>query len=78
MTIVENWKEILTQAWSVRTGALSALFGGLQHAMPFIPAGLMGLTADQSAAVAGMLGGLSILFGAMVPVVRVFDQGLAK
>lgn len=78
MTLVENWKDILTKAWSVKTGALSALFGGMQQAIPLIPAGLIGLTTEQAAMIAAVLGALSILCGALVPVVRVFDQGLTK
>ena len=78
MTLIENWKEVLTQAWSVKTGALAALFGGMQQALPLIPAGLMGLTVEQAAMLAALFGALSILCGALVPVVRVFDQGLTK
>lgn len=78
MSLISNWKEVLTQAWSVKTGALSALFGGMQQALPLFPAGLMGLTADQSAMMSAVFGALSLLCAALVPVVRVFDQGLAK
>lgn len=78
MQLIDNWKDVLTKAWSVKTGALAALFGGMQQALPLIPAGLMGLTAEQSAMIAAVLGALSILCGALVPVVRMFDQGLAK
>jgi phage-related protein len=78
MQLIDNWKDVLTKAWSVKTGALAALFGGLQQALPLIPAGLMGLTPEQSAMIAAVLGALSMLCGVLVPVVRVFDQGLAK
>lgn len=78
MQLINNWKEVLTQAWSVKTGALASLFGGMQQALPLIPAGLMGLTPEQSAMIAAVLGALSLLCAALVPVVRVFDQGLVK
>jgi phage-related protein len=78
MQLIDNWKEVLTQAWSVKTGALAALFAGLQQALPMIQPGLMGLTLEQSTAIGGVFGALGVLFGALVPVVRIFDQGLAK
>lgn len=78
MSLISNWKEVLTQAWSVKTAALSTLFGGMQQALPLIPAGLMGLTVEQSAMIGAVFGALSLLCAALVPVVRIFDQGIAK
>ena len=43
MKLYENWKDILTKAWSVRFMALAAVFSGLEAMMaavgPFLPAG---------------------------------------
>lgn len=78
MTLVENWKDILFKAWSVKTGALAALFTSFQQAFPLIPAGLMGLTLEQSTAISGVFGALGLLFASLVPFVRLFDQGLSK
>lgn len=78
MQLIDNWKDVLTKAWSVKTGALASIFGGIQQALPLFPAGLMGLTPEQSAMIAAVFGALSLLCAALVPVVRVFDQGIAK
>lgn len=78
MTLLGNWKEVLKKAWSVKLAAISSLFIGLQQAMPYVPAGLIGLTVEQSSAVGGVLGGLGGLFAALVVAARVFDQGLAE
>lgn len=78
MQLLDNWQEILKKAWSVKLAALSAIFSGVQQAMPYIPVGLIGLTAEQSAAIGGVFGALGGLCAALVSVARVFDQGLAK
>jgi len=78
MILLDNWKEILQKAWSVKLAALSAFFAGVQQAIPYIPVGLIGLTAEQSAAIGGVFGALGGLCAALVSVARVFDQGLAK
>ena len=78
MKLLENWKEILQKAWSVKLSALAAFFAGAQQAMPYIPIDLIGLTAEQSVAIGGVFGALGVLCAALVSVARVFDQGLAK
>ncbi len=36
MNFIENWKEVLTKAWSVRFIVLAALLSGLEVALPTI------------------------------------------
>lgn len=55
MTLVSNWREVLTRAWSVRLTLLAAILTGVEFAVPFLDgylpipqklfAGLAGLTA---------------------------------
>lgn len=78
MQLLDNWKEILWKAWSVKLAGLAAFFAGVQQAMPYIPAGMIGLTAEQSVAIGGVFGALGGVCAALVSVARVFDQGLAK
>lgn len=76
MKLLDDWKNVLKQAWSVKTSALAALFGGMQQAMPFIPPSLMGLTLEQATMIGAVFGALGVLFATLVPVVRVVDQGI--
>jgi hypothetical protein len=78
MKLLDNWEEILQKAWSVRLSALAAFFAGTQQALTYIPIGLIGLTAEQSAAIGGVFGALGGVCAALASVARVFDQGLAK
>lgn len=34
--LLENWRQILTKAWSVRLMALAAVLSGLEVAMPYL------------------------------------------
>ena len=78
MQLLDNWKEILQKAWSVKLAALAAFFAGVQQAMPYIPIDLIGLTTEQSVAIGNAFGALGGVCAALVSVARVFDQGLAK
>lgn len=62
----------------MKLAGLAAFFAGVQQAMPYIPAGMIGLTAEQSVAIGGVFGALGGVCAALVSVARVFDQGLAK
>jgi hypothetical protein len=77
MKLLDNWKEILQKAWSVKLAGFAAFFAGAQQAMPHIT-GLIGLTAEQSVAIGNAFGALGVLCAALVSVARVFDQGLVK
>ena len=78
MKLLDNWKEIIKQAWSVRLAALATLFTSMQQMIPYLPAYLVGLTVEQSTAIGTAFGALGALFTALVAVVRVFDQGIAE
>lgn len=78
MKLLDNWKEILQKAWSVKLAGLAAFFTGAQQALPYIQPGLVGMTAEQSVAIGNVFGAIGVLCAALVSVARVFDQGLAK
>lgn len=78
MILLDNWKEILQKAWSVKLASLAAFFVGMQQALPYIQPGLIGLTAEQSVSVGNVFGAIGVLCAALVSAARVFDQGLAK
>ena len=77
MKLISNWWEVLKRAWSVKLGALSALFAGLHGSLVVMQPGVIGLTVEQSANMGGVFLALSGLFAALVPFARVTDQGLA-
>lgn len=37
LRLIDNWKDVLTKAWSVRLILLAGLFSGLQAAMGVVP-----------------------------------------
>ena len=78
MKLLDNWKEIITKAWSVRLAALATLFTSMQQMLPYLPAYLVGLTVEQSTAIGTVFGTLGALFAALVALVRVFDQGIGE
>lgn len=36
MRLIDNWRDVLRRAWSVRIIAIAALFSGLEVALPLI------------------------------------------
>lgn len=55
MTLLPNWKQVLTQAWSVRFTALATIFGALAAVeLPGVPSGLFAALASLAAALAGL------------------------
>lgn len=78
MNFVWNWKTVLSEAWSIRLGAFSALFGVLQQALALLPAGLFGMSPEVWAAIGTVIGAISVLLAALVAPARLIDQGLAK
>lgn len=47
--MIENWKAVLTKAWSIRLMILAGIMSGLEVALPYfsdaIPSGLFGAVA---------------------------------
>jgi hypothetical protein len=78
MTLIWNWQTVLGSAWSVRMGTISALLGGFQQAMGFVPAGFLGATPEVWAAIGTVFGALSVVCAALVVPARLIDQGLAQ
>jgi len=78
MTLIWNWKTVLGSAWSVRLGTISALLGGFQQAMGFVPAGFIGVTPAVWLAIGTVIGAFSVLCAALVVPARLVDQGLTK
>jgi hypothetical protein len=78
VNLVWNWKTVLSEAWSIKFGAASAVLGGFQQAMTTIPAGLFGLSPEIWTVISGVLGAISVFFAALVAPARLVDQGLAK
>lgn len=74
MTLIENWQEVLTKAWSVKLDALAAIAWGIQQQFPFT----LFFSAEVSSAIGGVLMAVGGLFTASAIVARLLDQGLAK
>lgn len=36
MKLVQNWRDVIARAWSIRFMALAAIFGALEAAMPYL------------------------------------------
>ncbi|MBK8772124.1 MAG: hypothetical protein IPM06_17120 [Rhizobiales bacterium] len=55
MTLVQNWKRIITKAWSIRWMLVAALFAGIDAALPIfanrIPQGVFSILAALSACI---------------------------
>jgi hypothetical protein len=65
MTLIENWREILTRAWSVKFNAAAAVFGGLEVAVQLIqPAGIPN----------GLFAGVAGLISILAAVARILAQ----
>lgn len=78
VTLLSNWLEILTKAWSVWFSALAALLIGLSQAVAAIQPDLIGLTPEQSGAISGILLGVGGIVPLVVILVRPLDQGIGK
>lgn len=78
MGLVWNWKTILSEAWSIKLGAASALLGLFQQTMVLLPSGFFGLSPEVWSAIGTVVGAVSVLLAALVAPVRLIDQGLAK
>lgn len=66
MKLIDEWKAVLTKAWSMKAAFALALLGAAQAALPFfsdfVPPVLMGSTTG--------------LVALLIVVLRVVDQGL--
>lgn len=53
MTLVSNWREVLTRAWSIRLTLLAAILTGVEFAVPFLD-GYLPIPQKFFAALAGL------------------------
>lgn len=70
MTLLDNWREILLKAWSVRLILLSGLLSGLEVAMPVLRESLepLGLIPPGAFAI------LALLVSAAAGIARIMAQ----
>ena len=78
MKLIDNWKEILTSAWSVRTSSFGAMLVGVGQGIKYIPASFLGLTPEALTGIGDILVILGGLLGGSTVFARLGDQGLAK
>lgn len=52
MTLIPNWKQILTRAWSVWISVMAALFAGAEAALSVLTADHLGIPQGTFAALA--------------------------
>lgn len=81
MTLVNNWKRLLKESWSVQLAYAATIVGGIGQALTYIPEKILislSLNASQTGYVGGILAALGLLLTAIIPPARVADQGLAE
>jgi hypothetical protein len=76
MKLIEGWKQVLTQSWSVRFSTLAALFAGLAAATA--PGGSVSALFPALESIFGLESGtlatFAALFGALAALARVVPQ----
>ncbi|SOD42360.1 DUF7940 domain-containing protein [Nitrosovibrio sp. Nv4] len=78
MKLVENWKVIMTKAWSVRLAAIAALIISASESVHLLPTGVFGITPEALELAAPVLKYLGYLIGAIGAfLARPTDQGIA-
>ena len=60
MKLADDWRKIVRKAWSFRLIALSAVFTGLEVAMPFLD-GVLPVERGVFAALAGVTSALALI-----------------
>ena len=54
MTLIPNWRAVLTKAWSVRLMILAAVLSGVEVALSFLDPEALGINPGRFAALAGL------------------------
>ncbi|SHL09803.1 hypothetical protein SAMN05216428_10165 [Nitrosospira sp. Nsp11] len=76
MTLIPNADQILDKAWSVKLAYLAAGLVALAQVIGYVPPGLVGATPELLAAIVTAMNGVAGAITAIIPRVRVIDQGL--
>ncbi len=66
MRLVDNWRRVLSRAWSIRLIVLAALLSGIEVALP--------LTIDVLPIPPGIFAGLSLVVTSLAFIARVVAQ----
>ncbi|PTR17517.1 hypothetical protein C8R31_101681 [Nitrosospira sp. Nsp2] len=74
MTLIENWKDVLKKAWSVRMTYVTAALESIQQGIKQVPAEWLGLNPDLFAATADICGGLVLVSAGLTVIVRLMEQ----
>jgi len=74
MSLVENWKIILTKAWSVKLGAIASIILSLSETLPLLP-----IDPELAKSASETLRYLSYFVAASgMFLARILDQGIAS
>lgn len=76
MKLIPNADEVLDKAWSVKLAYLAAFLVAIGQALGYVPPDLVGATPELLAAIGATVNALAGVITAIIPRVRVIDQGL--
>jgi len=74
MTLIENWKEVLKKAWSVKMTYVTAALESLQQGLKQVPADWLGLNPELLTATANICGALVLVSAGLTVIVRLIEQ----